>query len=116
MLFVVAMVKWLHCCIHHCAKLFSHSFTFFKSNPQVKLDSASKVLVSNWLKIARGNLQARFKEQGEWIWEDVQMIITKVTPEDDVLLGEELRCEGMTLVTQYQNLEDDRRYVWMNGT
>ncbi len=43
------------------------------------------------------------------------MIMTKVTPEDDAFFGEELRREGMTLVTKYQKLENDRRYAWMNG-
>ncbi len=78
---------------------------------QAKLNSASKSLVSSWLKIARDNLEARFKEQGEWILEDVQMVLTQVTQDDDWLFGEELRREGMELVTEHQKLENDRRYV-----
>ncbi len=43
------------------------------------------------------------------------MILTRITPKDDGFFGEELRLEGMDLVTTHQKLEDDRRYVWMNG-
>ncbi len=37
------------------------------------------------------------------------MIITKVTPEDDVFFGKELRREGMMLVTKFKNLGAERK-------
>ncbi len=43
------------------------------------------------------------------------MLLTKITPKDDSFFGEELRLEGTDLITTHQKLEDDQRYVLMNG-
>jgi hypothetical protein len=76
---------------------------------KVRVNAAGRALAQRWLRLARDAIDARFKERGTRLREDVTALLLRMRAEDDWFFGADMRLEGEELASRGQTLSDDRR-------
>lgn len=73
------------------------------------ITAATKALALRWIRMARDNMESKFRLRSETFREDLETLQTMMPEEDDWFFGAAMRLEGRDLLKRGMDLEDDRR-------
>lgn len=80
-----------------------------KAMEEISVNSVTKALALRWIRLARDNLDSKFRGRSEAFREDLDNLLNQMPEEDDWYFGAALRLEGKDLLKKSAELEDDRR-------
>jgi hypothetical protein len=78
---------------------------------QSAITAATKALAQRWVRMARDNLESKFRTRGFTLKDELDKTLGNMREEDDWYYGGALRMEGKDLLKQGADLEEDRRIL-----
>jgi hypothetical protein len=78
---------------------------------QSQFNAATRALAQRWVRMARDNLDSKFRLRSVTLREDLDKILEQMPEEEDWYYSGAVRLEGRDLLKKGQQLEDDRKVL-----